>query len=153
MPTSSLRARTTPRTPDMVPYSARVSRVLLVIFFLAVFGYGLFEARGIVLGPRIEIDETPLEVSEQYVRIQGAATHIATLTMNGAAIPVTEEGVFDEPFLLHMGENVIRFQAADKYGNTTEKTVTIIYAPVTPAVPPAEVATTTPAEQPVAPAP
>lgn len=113
----------------MVPYSSRVSRSLLLFFFMIVVGYGLFEARGIVFGPQIQVDETPLEVSEQFVRIQGSALRISSLTMNGAAIPVTEDGFFDEPLLLHKGENRIVLRATDKYGNATIRTVTLVYAP------------------------
>ena len=118
-------------TASMIPYSSRVSRTLLVLFFLAVLGYGIFEARGIVLGPNIQVDEAPLVVSSEFVRIQGVATHIATLTMNGTAISVTEDGLFDEPLLLHEGENRILLRAQDKYGNETTRTVTLIYRPET----------------------
>jgi hypothetical protein len=137
-------SRLNKKKSSMIPYSSRVSRTLLILFFLAVLGYGIFEARGIVLGPRIEVDEAPLVVSTEFVRIQGAATRIATLTMNGTAISVTEEGLFDEPLLLHEGENRIILQARDKYGNETTKTVTLIYRPDTTPTPATMPGTMTP---------
>lgn len=121
---------------------------------MIVVGYGLFEARGIVFGPRIQVDETPLEVFEQFVRIQGSAARIAALTMNGAAISVTEEGFFDEPLLLHRGENRIVLRATDKYGNATTRTVTLVYIPpsTTNIAAPGHATDTAAAAQPIAPA-
>lgn len=113
----------------MLPYSTKLSRVAIGLFFVLAIGYGVFEAKGIILGPQISIADTPTVVATQFVRIQGSATHIASLSMNGAAIPVTETGGFDEPFLLAKGENRILFEAKDKYGNTTKKTVILVYEP------------------------
>lgn len=120
----------------MLPYSFRLSRLILLLFFLFALGYGLFEARGIVLGPRIEVDDTPVRSASAFVRIEGRATHIASISMNGAEIPVTAEGAFDEPYLLGPGENRIELAARDKYGNETRRTVVIYYeATSTPRLP------------------
>ncbi len=116
----------------MLPYSTRLSRIALVIFFLAVVGYAIFEAQAILLGPRIAVDDaTSAVLNQQFVKIQGTATHIASLTMNGADIPVTETGSFDEPFLLAPGENRIELVAKDRYGNATTRVVTLYYVPTT----------------------
>lgn len=116
----------------MLPYSNRLSRIALIIFFLIVAGYTIFEAQAILLGPRIVIDNaTNMVLHQQFVKIQGMAIHITSLTMNGAEIPVTEAGVFDEPYLLALGENRITLVAKDRYGNTTTKIVTLYYMPTT----------------------
>lgn len=111
----------------MLPYSFRPGRIILIIFFLFALGYGIFEAQGIVLGPQIRVDETPISSTTQFVRIQGVATHIASLSMNGAAIAVTTDGAFDEPFLLAPGQNRVILSAKDKYGHATEKTLVLYY--------------------------
>lgn len=121
----------------MLPYSSRLSRIALLLFFLLVIGYGFYEAQAILWGPRIEIASAPTRATDRYVRIQGSATHIASLSMNGAEIAVTESGEFDEPFLLSNGENRILLEAVDRYGNTTEKTVVIYYVPEVDSGPPA----------------
>jgi uncharacterized protein YfaP (DUF2135 family) len=113
----------------MLPYSTRLSRLAVVGFFVVAILYGIYEAQGILLGPSIEISEVPTTVSDEFIRIQGTATHIASLSMNGAEIPVTETGGFDEPFLLAHGENRITLEARDKYGNVSRKVLAIIYAP------------------------
>lgn len=133
----------------MLPYSFRFSRIILFAFFLFAVLYGLFEAQGILLGPRIEIDGMPVHVTTDFVRIQGVATHIASISMNGAEIPVTATGAFDEPYLLGPGENRVEFVAKDKYGNTTTKTVVLYYEATST---PASISPTTPtAPKPVSP--
>lgn len=126
----------------MLPYSFRFSRIVLFAFFLFAVLYGLFEAQGILLGPRIEIDDLPVHTTTDFVHIQGTATHIASISMNGAEIPVTATGAFDEPYLLGPGENTVEFVAKDKYGNITTKTVILYYdastSPATRAIPPGE---------------
>jgi len=112
----------------MLPYGdSKITRVALVIFFLILIGYGYFEARGLLFGPRIDIG-SPVTVShEQFVHIQGTTEHIASLSMNGRAISVTQNGAFDEPYLLAPGSNRIVLSAKDKYGNTASKALDIYY--------------------------
>ncbi len=123
----------------MLPYSTRLSRIGIGLFFLLAIGYGFFEAQGILLGPTIDVPSAPMVVHQEFIRIQGTATHIASLSMNGAEIPVTEAGAFDEPFLLAKGENRIALDAKDKYGNVTHKVLTVVFAPTStpPTTPPA----------------
>ena len=47
--------------------------------------------------------------------------------MNGGEISVTENGEFDEPYVLAPGENRIVLEARDAYGHTKERIVEIVY--------------------------
>jgi uncharacterized protein YfaP (DUF2135 family) len=80
-------------------------------------------------------------VHEPYVEISGRADRISSLSMNGKAIPVTEKGEFEEPYLLAKGDNKIMLEAKDAYGRTTSRIVEIVYIPETS--PTAETSTTT----------
>ena len=114
----------------MIPFSQhRISFVFFGIFFLALLGYGYYEAQGILYGPRIAVPESAGTSHEQFVQIQGTATHIASIKMNGRQIPVTEAGAFSEPYLLSPGSNQIILEAQDKYAHTIRKTVDIFYVP------------------------
>lgn len=114
----------------MLPYgNSRITRVALGIFFIVVVAYGYFEARGLLFGPRIDIPTSASVSHEQFVRVQGKTDHIASLSMNGKSISVTENGAFDEPFLLAPGSNRIVLTANDKYGNTATKMLDIFYVP------------------------
>lgn len=114
----------------MLPYrDSRLTRIALVIFFLIIAGYAYFEARGILFGPTIDVSQSIEEVSDPYIELTGTTSHIASLEMNGANVPVTEAGAFDIPYALSPGDNRIVLDAQDKYGHATEKVVQIVYVP------------------------
>lgn len=114
----------------MIPFShTRLTPILIGLFFVVVVGYGYYEARGILYGPHIEVPGGVVTSHEQFVKVEGRATHIASIRMNGKQIPVTETGLFSEPFLLAPGSNEISLEAKDKYGHTVKETVRILYIP------------------------
>jgi hypothetical protein len=115
----------------MLPYrDSRLTRILVGIFFLIVLGYAYYEARGLLFGPSISISSgVPATAQTSYVLIQGETSHIASLSVDGNPIQVTQTGAFQEPYVLSPGVNRIIFDAEDKYGHTTEKIVEIVYMP------------------------
>ncbi|OGG57885.1 hypothetical protein A2853_03050 [Candidatus Kaiserbacteria bacterium RIFCSPHIGHO2_01_FULL_55_17] len=114
----------------MLPYQdSRVTKIVLVVFFVLVIGYAYFEIRGLLWGPVIEIETSLVEVSEPFVTVEGYARRIATLSMNGKIIPVTEEGAFSEGYVLAPGYNRIVLEARDRYGNTTERSIEMMFMP------------------------
>ena len=114
----------------MLPYrDSRITKIALLIFFVILAGYGYYEARGMLFGPRIDVPTQMTEVHEQMIAIKGTATRIASLSMNGKAIPVTENGSFEEPYLLAVGYNRIVLDAKDKYGRSSRKVIEIAYSP------------------------
>jgi hypothetical protein len=118
----------------MLPYrDSRIIRIAIVAFFIIVIAYALFEAQGMLFGPKITLSSDTQTVSEQFITISGKADRIATLTMQGAAVAVTEDGAFSEPYLLNKGLNRIVFKATDKYGHSSTKVVQIVYAPASAA--------------------
>ena len=113
---------------DMRPsHDSRLTYIILGFFFLAVLGYALYEAQGILFGPSISVVSQHAEVGEPYTLIKGQADRIVSLTMNGKPIPVTESGAFEEPFLLAPWYNMIVLDAVDRYGRKSSKEVEIIY--------------------------
>jgi hypothetical protein len=116
----------------MLPYrDSALTKIVLALFFLIILGYAYFEARGILYGPAIYVGQTIEQVSTPYIELTGTTTHIATLAVNGQAVPVTEQGVFDIPYALSPGYNRIVLDATDKYGHSTQKVVQIVYTPAT----------------------
>ena len=71
-----------------------------------------------------------MEVDRSFITIEGTARRIATLSMNGETIPVTENGAFSEPYLLAPGYNRIVLTASDRYNKSTERVIEIVYTPV-----------------------
>ena len=116
----------------MLPYhDSRLTRIVLIGFFATLAAYAAYEIRGLVSGPVIEIDNRVMEVSEPFITIDGHAGRIATLSMNGQQIPVTEGGDFSEGYALTPGYNRIVLEARDRYGNSTERKIEIVYSPAT----------------------
>ncbi len=114
----------------MLPYGdTRLTRIGLVLFFIIIIAYGIYEGKGLLLGPSINISSQVTISHDPFVRIEGKADHIASLSMNGKDIPVTEGGNFNEPFLLARGDNRINLEAKDKYGHATSRVVEIVYIP------------------------
>ena len=114
----------------MMPYGdSRLTRIILVTFFVLLVGYTFYEIRGLMWGPVIEIENRVLEVSDRFIAIEGFARRIATLSMNGKIIPVTEEGAFSEGYVLTPGYNRVVLEARDRYGNSTERSIELVFTP------------------------
>ena len=115
----------------MLPYrDSRLTYIALGIFFVIVLGYAYFEARGLLFGPAITVPSDITEVHDPLIRIAGKAERISSLSMNGKTISVTEEGAFEEEYLLAKGYNRIVLDARDKYGRSRSKVIEIVYTPV-----------------------
>jgi hypothetical protein len=116
----------------MLPYrDSALTKIALALFFLIILGYAYFEARGILYGPAIYVGQSIEQVSTPYIELTGTTTHIATLSVNGAGVPVTEQGAFDIPYALSPGYNRIVLDATDKYGHSTQKVIQVVYTPAT----------------------
>ena len=96
-------------------------------------GVRLFDPEAVELlrnaGAFISEENRVLEVDEPFITIEGTAHRIATLSMNGETIPVTEDGAFSEPYLLAPGYNRIVLTASDRYNKSTERIIEIVYTP------------------------
>lgn len=130
----------------MLPHrDSRLTRFVLIGFFLVVLGYGYYEGRGFLFGPSIEISPRVMEVTDASVTIQGRADRIVSLSMNGTPIPITENGDFKEVYILAPGYNRVVLSARDRYGKTTERAIEIVYhATSNPPVPATPTSTPTP---------
>ncbi|MEK7132897.1 MAG: hypothetical protein AAB830_02485 [Patescibacteria group bacterium] len=114
----------------MLPYrDSHLTKIGLAIFFVMVIAYAYFEARGLLYGPVIKTTSEVTVSHDRFITIHGSAERIAELSMNGKQLSVTEQGAFEEPYLLANGYNRIVLRARDKYGRTSEKVVEIIYEP------------------------
>ncbi len=114
----------------MLPYrESRFIKILLVVFFVLVVGYALYEAQGILYGPSIFLPVETTTSKKAYTIVSGRAERITELRLNGKPIPVTEDGSFEEPYLLADGTNRLIFEARDARGRTTRESLDIVYTP------------------------
>ena len=114
---------------------SRFSKLILTALFIALLGYGYYEARAMLFGPRIIIDSAPIVTHEAFILIKGRAENITDLRLNGAPISVTEDGQFSEPYLASAGENYIVLDAKDRFERASSRSIEVIYVPDKPASP------------------
>ncbi|OHB20239.1 MAG: hypothetical protein A2854_04480 [Parcubacteria group bacterium RIFCSPHIGHO2_01_FULL_56_18] len=106
---------------------SRFVRLILIIFFVLAAGYAAYEAQGLLYGPRIHLENQTFASDTSFVAIKGRAERIAELRINGKTVNVTENGEFDEPFLLAPGSNHLILEARDARGRTALETLDIVY--------------------------
>lgn len=106
---------------------SRLTILILGAFFVLAIVYGIFEARGQIFGPSIEVAKYEAVVHDSLFQISGTASRISKLTMNGHDVAVTEKGDFKEVYVLAPGYNRIVFDAQDSYGRRAQKTLEITY--------------------------
>ena len=102
---------------------------ILIFFAIAIFGYIIFQARNIIIGPIIKI-EAPINGShlrESLIEIKGIAKNISYISMNDKQIFTDDNGVFSEKLLLSRGYNIIMIKAVDRFGRKIQKKLELIY--------------------------
>jgi hypothetical protein len=135
----------------MLPYrDGTITKAALVLFFLLAAGYAYFEAQGLLFGPAIRVTSDITEVHDPFIVIKGHADRIASLSMNGKPISVTESGDFSEPYVLAEGDNRIVLDASDKYGRSRRNVIDIVYTSLATTSPDTSVATSTASTSPMA---
>ncbi len=105
----------------------RFIRIWIIIGVLTIhLGYAAFQAQTFVKGPRINVDapQNGQTVVSPLLNVRGSAQNLSFITLNGNKIFTDEQGMFDESILLSPGYNIVTLWAQDRFGRTTEKTIT-----------------------------
>lgn len=99
-----------------------------------VVGYTLFQARFLIVGPRVAFENEATSVqTERVVTLQGVAENIVKLTLNGRQIYTDKSGYFTEALVLENGYTIATLKAHDRYGRTETYTKQFVYTPaITP---------------------
>lgn len=102
---------------------------IIGIFAIAILGYAFFQARNIILGPVIKIQnpENGMSLDYSLIEIKGIAKNISLISMNDRQIFTDEQGEFSEKLLLSYGYNIITIKAEDRFGRKTKETLELIY--------------------------
>ena len=117
----------------MTPYNYNegfnVKKVVASVAVLLLIVYGVFNARKLIEGPRVEIFEptSGLESKTNPISIKGVAKNITFLSLNDKPIAVNTSGIFEERLLLSPGYNTIRIYAKDRFKQDTVKEIKIYY--------------------------
>jgi hypothetical protein len=101
-----------------------MSMVVVVAFVV----YVLFQARFILEGPMIVLnDTTRTEQTQRRVEIEGTASNIVRMTLNGRQIYTDGSGHFKEALILENGYTIATLHAEDRYGRETDLSKAFVY--------------------------
>ena len=107
----------------------------IIVFALFIGGYSYFQARKLIVGPKIVIEspQNGTSVQEPLVEIKGRATNIKDISLDDRPIFIDEQGKFDEKLLVPPGYTIITMKATDRFGGKTEEKLELYYdAPPVP---------------------
>ncbi len=102
-------------------------KLLLFGFLLIIALYSLFQARFLILGPRITVN-TPANGSvldNPVVLVSGRADNVAYLSLDGRQIYTDEKGLWSEKLIAPLGPSIMTIEARDRFGRRTVRLLNI----------------------------
>jgi hypothetical protein len=101
-------------------------KILITVVLVALIGYGVLEARHLIVGPVISLT-VPINYtsSDGFIEVSGIAHNTESLTVNGNPLPIDEAGRFHDELLLPAGGAILSLTARDRFQRTTTLTRTI----------------------------
>ena len=106
----------------------KLKHALIITLFLLLISYSLFQARFLILGPQVWI-ENPQDghtVESPSVTITGQAKNVAWISLNDRQIFTDEKGIWSEKLIVSKGLSIMTIKARDRFGRETEKRVRIV---------------------------
>ncbi len=106
----------------------KLKYLLIATFGVVIIGYGSYQMRGLINGPRITV-ETPLNgssLTSSLVTISGQASRVTKLFLNGAKLTPDQTGRFTSQLLLATGYNIIQLDGEDRFGRRVEKKLELV---------------------------
>ena len=116
-----------------------------ISILILVLIYALFNARQLISGPEIVIEspENGTAFTTPFIEIVGEAKNTSFISMNGRTIYVNENNEFREQLLLPSGTSIIKIDAQDRFGRSTEETLWYTYTGEVIEIEVPEISTTT----------
>lgn len=106
-----------------------IKTLFIAFFVLIIVGYGIFQSKKIISGPKIVINSptSGQTLNKSDIDISGVATNISAISLNDRPIFIDESGKFSEKLMLYPGYNIIKLRAEDKFGSKVEKDLELVY--------------------------
>lgn len=100
----------------------------LILLFLLLGAYSLFQARFLILGPRISIDsyKNGEVVASPIILISGKAENVSWLSLNDRQIFTDEKGAWSEKLIVSEGTSIMTLKARDRFGREREKRLLVV---------------------------
>jgi hypothetical protein len=115
-------------------YRLELSTILklvgIVILLCLITFYVTFQARFLITGPQIVLQDEPTpHQNERVVTLTGKAFNITHLWLNGRQIYTDVNGNFKEALVLENSYTITTLQAKDRYGRETKVVRSFAYTP------------------------
>lgn len=116
--------------PYRIEFRSIIKASLVLVGIGALVVYVSYQARFLITGPMITM-KTELDTRQntRYIELQGTATNISHLQLNGRPIFTNPKGEFTTAVILENGYTVTTLTAEDRYGRSTTVTRTFVYSP------------------------
>ncbi len=110
-----------------ISLTTRQWALLILSLFLIV--YIAFQARFLILGPRVTIlsPQDGEVITENPVTLKGSAYNIAWISLNGRQIFTNQEGFWEEKLLLSPGTSIMTAKVRDRFGREREESIRLIF--------------------------
>lgn len=101
---------------------------IAIIVIVLIVAYALWRSLAYARGPRITLSDPA-----NYASITSTTTHVIgrveranTITLNGKAITIDEQGHFDETIIVFPGTNILTLEARDQFNRTVSEQIQIV---------------------------
>lgn len=112
----------------MLPHHSKLTKYLFAIFVVIVLFYAYFEARNLLYGPQIVLqNEEAITVYDELIEISGTVKNVVEITLSGRPVFIDDTGFFTEKLLLAEGLNRFVFEARDKFDHKTQEVLEVVY--------------------------
>lgn len=113
----------TPSIKKIISYGS------LILFFVVLALYGIWQARDLLFGIRISISDIKdgQTLTEPVLALSGVAHHAVFVEVNQKQVPVAQDGAWNTSLALGAGHNIIVASARDKFGKTVSKEIRVYY--------------------------
>jgi len=116
--------------PYGITFRSVIRASLVLIGIGALIVYVSYQARFLIIGPQIVLtQELDVRQNSRTIQLQGTATNISRLQLNGRPIFTDPQGDFVAAVILENGYTVTTLTAEDRYGRVTTVTRTFVYSP------------------------
>lgn len=90
-------------------------------------GYGLFQARTLMQGPTLLIENPQhgAHVEGELFEVTGTTKNVTHVFLNGRAVQLTTEGNFTETLITPNGYGVLLVEAENRFGHTRQERIEI----------------------------
>ena len=109
-------------------FNVKPRYAILIALFIFLVAYSLYQARALLIGPRVGIT-SPKDcqvASDPIIVIEGQSRNVAWISLNGHQIFTDEEGNWSEKLIVSEGMSIMTVEASDRFGRETKKGVRIV---------------------------